>query len=212
LPLLLKKRSQKVGRQLDVGGDVLDIHGNIADGDVETHDLLHLELDGRLDLVNLLLHIFTTGKKGRELTGLGKTGTEKTGDLFDHVVGRQEEIITLGKLLHHLLVLVELLEILDTHVIDSDTISLFTMGGISQHAALETGTRHSGELEGPRETLVTDGIVVLQSDLNLNSFSEVTLLSLLVFTVDTNILSLGIGKDVLGGLIKDGSVKLGHGV
>lgn len=211
LPLLLQKTGKEVSRKLGVDNDVLGFHVTVSDGNVQAHNLLHLELDGGLDFVNLLLHVFSTGDEGGELTGLGKTGTQKTRDLLDHVVGSQEEIVTLGKLLHQLLVLVELLQILNTHVIDTDTVSLFTVSSVSKNTALHLGLGNGGELEGSGETFITDGVVVFQSDLNLDGFGEVTLLSLLVLSVDMDILSSGKAEDVFDSLVKNSRVKLRHG-
>lgn len=187
------------------------LHANISNGNVEAHNLLHLELDGGLDLINLLLHIFTTGKKGGELSSLGKTGSEKTGDLLDHIVRGKKEVILLGEFLNKLLVLVELLKIINAHVVDTDTISLLTMGSVSEHAGLEVGAGNAGETEGTRETLVTLGIVVLEGDLDLNGFSEVTLLSLDLCTATGDGFSGSEGEDFVNGLVEEGGVQLvGH--
>lgn len=175
MPLLLEKRSQKVRSKLGVDNDLLLLHGNVSNSDVEAHNLLHLELDGGLHLVNLLLHVFPTGKKGRELTSLGETRSKKTRDLLDHVVGSKEEIVLLSKLLNQLLVLVKFLKVVNTHVVDANTVSLLAVSSISEHAALDVGTRNGGEAEGSRETLVTLGVVVFEGDLDLNGLREVTL-------------------------------------
>jgi hypothetical protein len=47
-----------------------------------------------------------------ELSGLGKTGSEETGNLLDQGVGGDESIVLASKLLDELLVLVELLQVL----------------------------------------------------------------------------------------------------
>ena len=52
------------------------------------------------------------------------------------------------------------------------------MGGIIVPDA-HVGTRNSRELDGTRETLVTLGVVVLQTDLKLDGLEEVTLLLIL---------------------------------
>jgi hypothetical protein len=203
LPLLLQQRSEEIDRKLRVDNEFLVTHGDVSDSNVEAHNLLHLEFDSGFDLVDLLLHIIRRGDKGRELSSLGKSGTQKTRNLLDHVIGSHEEIITLGKLLHHLLVLVEFLKILDTHVVNTDTVGLFTMGSISKNTALKTGTRDTGKLEGSRETLVADGVVVLQSDLTFDGFGEVTLLSRLVLSVEFDTLTASEGKDISDSLVKD---------
>ena len=210
LPLLLQQGGEEVSRKLGVNNNLLVVHGDVSDSNVEAHDLLHLELDGGLDLVDLLLHIITRGDEGREFTSLGKTGTQKTGNLLDHVIGSHEEIVTLSKLLDQLLVLVELLEVLNTHVVNTDTIGLLTMGSVSENTALQVGAGNGGKLEGSRETFVTDGIVVLQGDLDFDGLSEVTLLSLLVLSVDMDIFASGVGKDVSDSLVEQFRVKLRH--
>ncbi len=212
LPLLLQKTGQKVGRKLRVDHDLLGIHVDVTDGNIQAHDFLHLELDGGLDLIDFVLHVFSTSKEGREFTSLGETRTQETRDLLDHAIRRQEEIITLGKLLDQFLVLVELLQVFNTHVVDFNTGSLFAVSSISKNTALESRAGDGGELEGACETFVADRIVVLQSNLNLNGFSEVSLLSFLVFSVDGDGFSLGKGKNVSDSLIKDGRLKLRHGL
>jgi len=203
LPLLLQQGSQKVSSQLGVDNDLLLIHINISNGNIQAHDLLHLELDGRLDLINLLLHIITGREKGGELTSLGKTGSQKTGDLLDHVIRGKEEIILLRKLLNKLLVLVELLKVINRHVGNSNTVSLFAVSSVSEHAALEVRAGDGGKTEGTRETLVTLGVVVLKGDLDLNGFGKVTLLSLDVFSSLLDGLAGGEGKDVFDSLVEE---------
>ena len=72
------------------------------------------------------------------------------------VVRCKEEIVMLSKVLDQLFVLVELLKILHSCV------SLFTMGSISKHAALEVGMWDSGKMESSGEMPVTNGVIVLQ--------------------------------------------------
>mmetsp|Transcript_20154 Transcript_20154/g.57818 ORF Transcript_20154/g.57818 Transcript_20154/m.57818 type:complete len:322 (-) Transcript_20154:262-1227(-) len=212
LPLLLEKRGEEVNGQLGVDDDLLLVHVGVADGDVEAHDLLHLELDGGLDLVDLLLHVLLGGEKGGELAGLGETGAEETGDLLDHVVGGEEEVVTLGELLDELLVLVELLEVLNAHVIDADAVGLLAMDGITEDAALEVRAGNGGELEGSGETLLASGIVVLEGDLALDGLDEVALLALELLSGLGDGPTGGEGKDVGDRLVKEGGVQLvGHG-
>lgn len=213
LPLLLEKRGEEVTGQLGVDGDLLLVHADVSDGDVEAHDLLHLELDGGLDLVDLLLHVVLGGEEGGELAGLGETGAEETGDLLDHVVGGEEEVVTLGELLDELLVLVELLEVLNTHVVDADAVGLLAMDGVTEDAALEVGAGDGGELEGSGETLLASGVVVLEGDLALDGLDEVALLALELLSGLGDGLTVGEGKDVGDSLVKEGRVQLvGHGL
>lgn len=210
LPLLLQQTGKEVSSKLSVDDNFLLLHTDVSDRDVKAHDLLHLELDGGLDLIDLSLHVITSGDESGELSCLGKTGTKKTRDLLDHVVRGHEEIVSLGKLLDQLLVLVELLQVLNTHVVNTDAIGLLTVGSISKNTALKVGAGNGRKLEGSGETLVTDRIVVLQRNLGFDGFDEVTLLSGLVFTVDANIFTSRVGKDVSDSLFKECRVKLGH--
>ena len=80
----------------------------------------------------------------------------------------------------------------------------------TKHAALEVGTRNGRKLEGTRETLVTNGIVVLQGDLSLNRFRKVTLLSLLFFAVDGDSFTLRKGENVVDSLVEEFRTEFGH--
>ena len=212
LPVLLQQRREEVSRELNVDDDVLLLLLDVSYGDVEAHDLLHLEFYGGLDLVDFLLHVLLGGEDGGELSGLGEAGTEETGNLLDHVVGSDEEVVLLGELLDELLVLVELLEVLNTHVVDADAVGLLAMDGVTEHAALEVGAGDGGELEGSRETLLASGVVVLEGDLALDGLDEVALLALELLSGLGDGLTGGEGKDVGDSLVKEGRVQLvGHG-
>jgi hypothetical protein len=210
LPLFLEETGQEIGSKLSVDTNLLAIHRNISDGNIKTHNFLHLELDGGLNLINLFLHVFATSKQGGELSGLGKTRTQQTRDLFDHVVRSKEEIVFLGKLFDHLLVLVKLFQILNTHVVNTNAVRLFTVSSVTQHAALHLRARDTGELECSRKTFITDRIVVFQRNLDFDCFGEVALLSFLVLAVDMNIFAVGEGNDVVDSLFKDSRVQLRH--
>ena len=210
LPLLLKKRGEKIHSELGVDDDIFLLHAHVSDSDVEAHDLLHLELDGGLDLIDLGLHIISRGKEGGEFTCLGKTGSQKTRDLLDHVIGGEEEIVLLGELLHHFLVLVELLKILNTHVVNTDTVGHFTMGGISKDTALHVRAGNGRKFEGSRETLVTDGVVVLQGDLAFDGFNELSLLSVHVLAIEGDGFASSVGEDVSDSLVEECGVKFGR--
>jgi len=78
LPLLLEQRDQEVDGQHDVLDDLVLLHVDVGDGDTKTKNLLKLELDGGSDLIDLSGKVFVVGDRGREFTGLGKTGTQET--------------------------------------------------------------------------------------------------------------------------------------
>jgi len=55
LPVLLEKRHQEVDCHLDVDDDLILRESNMSYGDTKAKHLLELELDGALDLGDLLL-------------------------------------------------------------------------------------------------------------------------------------------------------------
>jgi len=93
-------------------------------------------------------------------------------------------------------------------VCNANTVSLLAVSSISEHAALKVGAGDGGETEGTGETLVTLGVVVLQGDLDINGFGEVTLLSLDFLTSLGDGLSGGVGDDVIDGLVEEGRIQL----
>ena len=112
LPVLLEQRHQEVHGEADVLHQLVLRHLDVAHGDVQAEDLLHLELDGGLDIIDLLLHVVCVGDHGRELASLVEARAEEPGDLLDQGVGAEEGVVALGELLHLLLILVQLLQII----------------------------------------------------------------------------------------------------
>ncbi len=70
LPVLLQQRDEEVHGQVDVLNELLLTHLHVAHGDAEAENLLHLELDGGLEVQGLLLQIVIMGDEGRELASL----------------------------------------------------------------------------------------------------------------------------------------------
>ena len=103
LPVLLQERDEEVNAQVQVGDDLVIGHVHVADRDGEAEDLLHLELDGGLDVVHLTDHVVLVSQHGGKLTRLVQTGSQETGNLLDERFGREEGVVTLGKLLHQFL-------------------------------------------------------------------------------------------------------------
>ena len=79
----------------------------MADGNAQTKNLLQLELDRRTDLGELIGKVLGVGDGGGELSSLGETGPEQTGDLLDESFRGQESVVLFSKLLDELLVFVE---------------------------------------------------------------------------------------------------------
>jgi hypothetical protein len=107
---------------------------------------------------------------------LVETGTQETRDLLDQGFRGNEGIVLLGELLDKLLVLVELLQVIDGLEFHTGSLGLIAMESITENAHGQVGAGNVRQLDGTRETLITLGIVVLQTNLEFNGFSEVTLL------------------------------------
>ena len=178
LPALLEKRDEVVDGQHDVGDELLLGHLDVADGDTHAENLLELELDGGLDLVDAASQVVGVRDGSGELAGLGQTRTQETGDLLDEGLGGDEGVVLAGKLLDELLVLVELLQVINRLEFHTSTLGLVTVEGITENTDGHTGTSDVGKLDGTRETLITLGIVVLQTNLEFNSLDKLTLLFL----------------------------------
>jgi len=196
LPVLLEEGHKEVDGQLHVEGNVGGGHLNVGDGKGHAHDLLHLELDGSLGRLDLLLKVVVLVEDGRELTGLGETRTKDTGDLLDQGGGSKEVIVLLGELLDKLLVLVELLEVVNGHLVNAQLVGLLAVLLVTQDADGGVGLGDDGESEGSGETLVSGGVVVLQSDLELDGLGELADLALLLLALDGDLLALGEGEEV----------------
>lgn len=194
--MLLEERNKEVRGQHDVLGDLLRVHLDVANGDGQTENLLKLELDGRLDVVDLEDEVLVVGDGGRELTSLGETGTEQTGDLLDEGLGGNEGVVLLSQLLDELLVLVKLLQVLNGHGVNTSTLSTVAVNSVTEDTDGHVGTGDGGELDGTAETLVTLGVVVLETDLELDGLKEVTLLL------------VGVSKDLLDLLTNAGGSNL----
>ena len=132
LPVLLQQRHEEVHGEVDVLDELLLRHLHVPDGDAEAEYLLHLELDGGLEVKHLLGQVVAVSHQGGELASLErgdiienrrssfslawapylvKTRAQQPGNLFDQSVRGQEGVIGLGQLLDFLLVLVQLLEV-----------------------------------------------------------------------------------------------------
>lgn len=151
LPSLLQERHKVVDSQHDVGDQLVLGHANIPDSNTHAQDLLQLELDGRFDFVDLAAQIFVVGDRRREFTScaaislcaesrdvqyltLGETRTQETGDLLDESVRSNEGIVLASKLLDQLLVLVELLQIVRRHGINSTVLGTINIVLVTEDA------------------------------------------------------------------------------
>lgn len=69
LPALLQQRDQVVDGQHDVADELLLGHANVADSDTHAQNLLQLELDGRLDVGDLVREVIGVRDGSGELAG-----------------------------------------------------------------------------------------------------------------------------------------------
>ena len=182
--------------QHDVREDLIVGHLDVANGDTQAENLLELELDRRADLGDLVLEVLGVRDGRGELAGLGETGAEQTRNLLDEGLGGKESIVLFGELLHKLLVLVKpargyaskpearrgkrgydaLLQVINGHVLKVDRLGAVDVGGICENADGHARAGDMGELDGARETLVALGVVVLETNLELDGLDKVALL------------------------------------
>lgn len=103
--------------------------------------LLHLELDGALQLLNLSWDVVAVVEWRRELAGLVETTTENLLQLLDNGVGGEEGVVRVGQLLDLLVLFVQLLEVLKGHAWDVVGLGLVAVLFVSQHAYSELRLR-----------------------------------------------------------------------
>merc|ERR1719159_714482 len=111
------------------------------------------------------LQILAGRAKRRELARLVKTRAQQTRDLRHQRLRREERIVLGRKLLHELLVLVQLLEVLHAAVRHADVLSLLAVRRVAEHADLHALAGHMRKLHSAGKTLVALRVVVLKTDL-----------------------------------------------
>lgn len=67
LPALLQEGDEVVDGKHDVSNELVLGHADVADSDTHAENLLQLELDGGLDLGDLVAEVLVVGDWGREL-------------------------------------------------------------------------------------------------------------------------------------------------
>ena len=73
LPVFLEKRDKEVHGKTDVLHQLLLRHLDVTDGNTQTENFLHLELDGSLHVIDLTLQVIWVGYHGGELKDLPAT-------------------------------------------------------------------------------------------------------------------------------------------
>jgi len=181
LPVLLQEGDKEVDTQHDIGEDLVVVHLDVANGDTETQDLLELEFDGGADFGDFVGQILSGGDGGGEFAGFGETRSEKTRNLLDQGFRREESIVFLGELFDKLLVLVQLLQVISGHVLLVNLLSAINIGGIGKDTDGHAWTGDIREFDSSRETLISLGIVVLETNLKLDGFHKVSLFLAICF-------------------------------
>lgn len=83
--------------------------------------------------------------------------------LLDQGLGGDESIVLASELLDELLVLVELLQVVGRHGVDTAVLGTVDIVLVTENADGHVGAGHDRQLHGARETLVTLGVIVLLS-------------------------------------------------
>ena len=130
------------------------------------------------------------------LLTLGQTGTQETRNLLDKSLGSDESIVLASELLDELLVLVQLLQVIRAHSVNTTVLSTINIMLVTENAIINqprssnisfvfadvpdahAGAGNDREADGSGETLVTLRIIVLEADLEFDGLEEVTLLGL----------------------------------
>ncbi len=116
---------------------------------------------------------------------LVETRAQDTGDLLDDAVGGNEGSVLLGELLDQLLVLVELLQVVDGHGIHLGLGSIINVLGVTEHADVHAGAGGVRQANGTAETLVALRVVLLETNLKLDSLDKLPLLFTLEHLADS---------------------------
>jgi hypothetical protein len=83
---------------------------------------------------------------------LGKTGTQQTGDLLDQSVGSDKGIVLASQLLDQLLVLVELLQVVGAHGVDTAVLGTVDIVLVTENADAHVRAGDGGQLDSARKT------------------------------------------------------------
>ncbi|KAH3667210.1 hypothetical protein OGAPHI_002859 [Ogataea philodendri] len=178
LPVLLEQRNQEVDSHHDLGDKSILLHLNVANSDSQTQNLLKLELNGGLHIGNLGVQVVVVRDWSWELTSLGQLRTQKSWNLLNQNLRSNESIVLLGQLLDELLVLVQLLQVINRHGIDTKRLSSVDIESITKNTDGHVRSWNLRKLQGTRETLVSLWVVVLKTNLQFNGLQEVSLLGL----------------------------------
>ncbi len=133
---------------------------------------------------------------------LGETGSKKTGNLLDQALRSNEGVILASELLDQLLVLVQLLQVVGRHGVDTAVLGTVNIVLVTEDADAHVRAGDGRQADSAGETLVTLRVIVLKADLKPVSRSAICLPRALALNSPARKSTLGVGKkyNILNGL------------
>merc|ERR1712048_105841 len=125
LPPTLKKRDQKVDRELHITAEFVFCHGDVSHSKIQAENLFHGIFDRACHFVYVVKGIVARRNTGRELA-LAVETRQKTGHTLDQSIGSHESIVLVSDLLELGLFLLQGLELVLRDVRQTFFPSFFT--------------------------------------------------------------------------------------
>merc|ERR1719272_1395095 len=148
VPILLQQRDKEVNGHERVLPQLVWCHVDVTNSHTHAEHLLELKLHLATNLLDLTLNVITGTQQSGKLASFVKTRAQETRDLWNEGLRCQKGIELLRELLDKLLVLVELLQVLNTLERDVGFLSLLTVRRVAEHADLHAGTGHMRKFDG----------------------------------------------------------------
>lgn len=147
----------------------------MTDGGSKAEDFFQLELDGVFEVFNFIddLLSFVDGE-GMSLE-LDKDVSNQLSKLLEESIRGNQDIILFGPFLDFVLVLVESLETISINGIDSSSLSFFDVNDRSNNANLHSKMWLVGESNRSLESFVFFGIVIPETNLQLDGLNKLPL-------------------------------------
>lgn len=182
----LQQGDQEVDGHSDVLSELVFSHAFITDGYVKAGNLLELEPNACTGIVNLVLERLGMRDDLRESANSVKNGSQNLGDLLDKAVSGQEKMVFFGPVFDGLLLLVEFFQSIKIDGVNIELLSfgLFEMLGVSNEANLELWSGDVRKSDSSCKTLIFGWVVVLKTNLKLDSLLELPLLAALKHLFD----------------------------
>ena len=195
MPSFFQERGEEIKRHHNVLLELLVAHLDVADSGGHASNFLELELDGGTSISDLLDERFLVGDHGGESIDSVQDGSDDSRHLLEDSVRSKQESVLFGPPLDEFLILVESLELIERLNINVKLVfgGLFSVLGISNQTDLERGSGHVGESHRSDETLILLRVVILKTNLQFDSFTELAGLDLSA-EVDHTIENHGVRK------------------